>query len=214
MGGNHFEASFLQQTYFEAHKTGNFWNVLVFQVDNRLVGKISKNDEELNTTVMCNPNINRRVSIGNGLYHSINLCDLRGMSVYWVKVLVFATLAKLYPDYNIVYADTDAVITEDLIQRIVKDNIQIPTIVNASDLGGPRGTGFYMLHHHLVQPIKKITKLPEWIEFIGRFMTKFSVQQLKFSTTETYPSKLDETQDSFEKCIQSMMTRVLWLDHN
>ena len=72
------------------------------------------------------------------------------MSVYWVKVLAFAILAELYPEYNIVYLDTDAVITEDLAQRTLKDNIQISTIVHTSDLGGPRNAGFYMLYRHLL----------------------------------------------------------------
>ena len=131
------------------------------------------------------------------------------MSVYWAKVVVFAILVELYPEYNIVYVDSDAVITEDLFRRVmVRDEIQSPTILYASDLGGPHSAGFYMLFWHQHGTIEKQKKLPPCDECLGIVMTKWSNTKLTFTTSESHPLILNEVEDSFEKCIQSMMTCV------
>ena len=151
-------------------------------------------------------NINRRVGMGNGLYHYICTEKCHGMFVYWAKVVVFAILSDLYPQYNLICVDSDAVITEELFQKVVFDKVSRPAIVNTSDLGGLHNAGYYMLYRHVLQPSNSVEKLPDKHECTAKVMNKYTGYKLKFTTCESHPLILNEQTSIFEQCIQSMMT--------
>ena len=202
------EQIIFQLSYFVRHETSNFRNAVVFQVDDRLAGTISEDDTELNRTIMFTQNINRRIGLGNALYHYICTEKCHGMFVYWVKLVVFAILSELYPEYNVIHVDSDAVITEDLVQKVAFEQVSRPLIENISDLGGPHNAGFYMLYRHLFGTLSSVEKLPEKHECTAQVMSKYTSQQFKFTTSESHPLILDEQTSSFEQCIQSMMTCI------
>ena len=80
------------------------------------------------------------------------------------------------------YLDTEAVMTEELAQRIVTDAIPRTTSLNASDLGGPHNAGFYMLYRHVLISTGDTGSFPDVHEFKGELG-----QQLKFTTRAMLP---------------------------
>ena len=148
-------------------------------------------------------NVNRRVGLGNGLYYYSDSNVCLGLSVCWVKVLVFVMLAECYPEDNIIHVDTDAVMAEELLQRVVSDKIPMPTISNASDLGSPHNTGLYTLYRHPLGRIETIPALPEAHEYTGSFIDNCKLQNMKHTTHEMVPNILsDPNNESYEECLQ------------